>query len=120
MTAFPHHAEADDPLERARELMREHGIRHLPVVRDGRPVSIVTERDLDVAEGAAGAGREGLLVGDVCRGEAFVADLNDPLDVVALRMAKRHADAALVVKDERLVGIFTTTDVCRCLGDLLR
>ena len=121
MTAVPYYADASDPLDRARELMREHHIRHLPVVRDGKPISIITVREIDVADGAAGTGRGGLRVADVCRPEAaYVVELNEPLDVVALRMADRHADAALVVKDGRLIGIFTHTDVCRCLGDLLR
>jgi CBS domain-containing protein len=38
-------APADDP-RKALELMREHNIRHLPVTSDGRPVAMVSVRDL--------------------------------------------------------------------------
>ena len=38
----------------------------------------------------------------------------------ALQMAKEHIDCAVVVKDERLAGIFTFSDVCRSYGELLR
>ncbi|CAL9321483.1 Hypoxic response protein 1 [Streptomyces sp. SudanB135_2055] len=36
----------DDELERAVELMREHAVRRVPVVDDGRPVGIVSLGDL--------------------------------------------------------------------------
>jgi len=36
----------DDSLETVLTLMQKHGVRHLPVVRDDRPVGIVTSRDL--------------------------------------------------------------------------
>ena len=36
----------DDPVNRAVELMREHAVRRLPVCQDGRPVGIVSIRDL--------------------------------------------------------------------------
>ena len=35
-------------------------------------------------------------------------------------MAGRHIGSALVVKGEKLAGIFTMTDACRVLADLLR
>jgi len=37
-----------DPVERAVALMREHAVRRLPVVEDGRPVGIVSIGDLAV------------------------------------------------------------------------
>ncbi|MEU0054162.1 CBS domain-containing protein [Streptomyces sp. NPDC006184] len=38
----------DDDINRAVELMREHAVRRLPVVEDGRPVGIVSLGDLAV------------------------------------------------------------------------
>ena len=35
-----------DPLDRARELMALHGIRHLPVVAHGSVVGVVSQRDV--------------------------------------------------------------------------
>lgn len=37
---------ADDPVSRALELMFAHRVRHLPVVRDGRPIGVISSRDL--------------------------------------------------------------------------
>ncbi|EKV26902.1 putative signal-transduction protein [Caenispirillum salinarum AK4] len=46
MTADPDTLEADDPAMTALKMMREHNYRHLPVVKDGRPVGMVSIRDL--------------------------------------------------------------------------
>jgi acetoin utilization protein AcuB len=113
MTAFPHSVERGASLETARALMVEHGIRHLPVLEDGRPVSVITDRDLQLAP-------EAWTVGDIARGEAYVVDLNEPLDVVLRHMAAAHLDCAVVVRDGKLAGIFTTTDACRHFAELLQ
>jgi CBS domain-containing protein len=36
----------NDSVERALTLMLKHGMRHLPIVRDGKPVGILTRHDL--------------------------------------------------------------------------
>ena len=122
MTAFPYYIEGDQPVARAREMMAEHGIRHLPVVKDGVLVSVVTDRDIRLALGQAAAPVDDgeMLVRDVPARDAYIVELTEPLDVVVLHMARHRTDAALVVKSERLVGIFTMTDACHFLGDLLR
>ncbi|MFE9095854.1 CBS domain-containing protein [Streptomyces sp. NPDC007264] len=40
--------EAEDELDRAVDLMREHSVRRVPVVEDGRPVGIVSLGDLAI------------------------------------------------------------------------
>lgn len=46
MTPDPDTLEADDPAMNALTMMREHNYRHLPVVKDGKPVGMVSIRDL--------------------------------------------------------------------------
>jgi CBS domain-containing protein len=46
MTRPPITATPDDPLERIVELMRAHGIRRVPIARDGKLVGIVSADDL--------------------------------------------------------------------------
>jgi acetoin utilization protein AcuB len=122
MTTFPYSVESGQPIATARETMAEHGIRHLPVVEDGKLIRVITDRDVRLALGQREEPDDvpTLLVRDVPGREAYVVELTEPLDVVALHMARHGIDAALVVKNERLVGIFTMTDACRLLGDLLR
>jgi len=113
MTPFPYAIDIGEPAERAAALMAEHDITHLPVLEAGRPVGLLTDHALRRVAALA-------RVGDAEIAEIYVVELSVPLDVVLLTMARRDLDAALVVKDDRLVGIFTRTDACRCFGELLR
>jgi acetoin utilization protein AcuB len=113
MTPFPYWVETTDTLERAKVLMLEHDIRHLPVMEDGKLVSVLSERDMRSAPAAR-------LVRDACLREVYVVGLTEPLDRVLMHMAERHIGSALVVKEGKLAGIFTTTDACRTFGQLLR
>ena len=47
MTPFPHFVEVDESLLRARVMMVEHDVHHLPVQDQGRLVGILTDRDLN-------------------------------------------------------------------------
>jgi acetoin utilization protein AcuB len=122
MTPFPHSVESTTPLNRAVEIMAGHEVRCLPVVDGGRVIGVVADLDARRAldEAATNPGSPPPLVQDVCDTGAYVVELTEPLDVVLLEMAKRHADPALVTKDGRLVGIFTKTDACRRFSQLLR
>lgn len=115
MTPFPYSVELNAALGEARALMREHAIRHLPVT-DGRDiVGVITVYDLN-ARSEGGATR----VRDCYVSDAYVVDLNEPLDNVLLTMAERHIGSAIVTRAGKLAGVFTTVDACRCFGEFLR
>lgn len=121
MTPFPYSVGMDDPVNRVRQLMDDFNIRHLPVMADGQPISVISDRDIHRARGGVRSLRQGKLrVKDIDTQEAYVVELSEPLDRVLSRMAERHARCAVVVKNGRLAGIFTVTDACRCFGQLLR
>jgi acetoin utilization protein AcuB len=119
MTPFPYWIDANRPLNEASRLMAERGISHLAVQDDGEIVGLISEREVERARGlhpAAG----GLTVAEVATRQVYVVGLMEPLDRVLEHMVEHNVDAALVVKDGKLAGIFTTTDACRCFGQLLR
>jgi acetoin utilization protein AcuB len=121
MTPFPYSVSLGDPVSRARRMMEEHHIRHLPVTEGERPISIISDRDIKlVLDPARGQPPDKLLVRDICAPKTYIVELNAPLDQVLLKMAERHIGSALVVKSGRLAGIFTVTDACRWFGRFLR
>jgi acetoin utilization protein AcuB len=122
MTPFPHTVEANAPLREAHALMAAHRIRHLPVKDGGSVVGVVSDRDLEgvdaPSERPAAAGPR--LVRDVMDPSPYVVDLDEPLERVLATLAERRIGCALVVKEDRLAGIFTATDACRVFAQHLR
>ncbi len=122
MTPFPWFIRIEDPLARAKEVMEQQGIRHLPVTKDDEPVGVVTTRDIRLLESAIQdpQRRAALSVRDACVPDAFVVETSEPLDRVLLEMARHHLGSVLVVKGKKLAGIFTVSDACRSYGEFLR
>ncbi len=82
-------------------------------------MGIVTERDLRVADGVAG-GASDIALSLIGTDPPFVVDADTPLHAVLDEMADERKGSAMVTGDGELVGILTTTDVCRYLAEWLR
>jgi acetoin utilization protein AcuB len=118
MTAMPHSIGADIGLPTAQEMMREHRIRHLPVRKGGRLVGILSDRDIKLALSLTSA--EKLAVEEVMTPDPYTVAPDAPIDEVVLHMAEKKYGCAVVEQQNgKLVGIFTTTDGMRVLGELL-
>lgn len=118
MTRQPWTIQARSSLADAHELMRVHGIRHLPVVEDGQLVGLVSDRDLRVYESVGGARSEP--VRDAMSEPVFSVAATDTVDDVARRMGERRYGSAVVVAQTGAVeGIFTATDACSALVEVL-
>ena len=120
MTAHPHSIGRDQPLVRAHALMREHRIRHLPVLDGGQLVGVLSDRDLHLIESLKDVDPQLLLVDEAMSTEVFAVSPDAALDEVAISMAEHKYGCAVVLKGHQVVGIFTTVDVCRALSELLR
>jgi CBS domain-containing protein len=121
MTPFPYAVDAEAPIERAIELMREHKIRHLPVTTKGALTSVVTDRDIKLVLGPDFAypnSRE-LKVRDAMVKDCYIVDLATPLAAVVRHMASQRIGSAVVTRRGKLAGVFTTNDACRAFADYL-
>ena len=111
-----------DKVRAAQSLMSEKKVRHLPVLRDGELVSIVTDRDINLALVANKelTAAEQMTVGDVCALQLYKVEADTPLDQVVNHMAEHTVGSVIVTRDGKLAGIFTATDACKYLGMCLR
>jgi len=111
-------------------LMREARIRHLPVLDDSRRlVGIVTDRDLRQVildprlQERLGAGLAdtlaGLTVRDVMTWAVITVRPETEIRDAARLLHQRKIGALPVVKNGRLVGILTETDVIRAFAEVL-
>jgi len=115
MTQSPHCIGPRATLSTARRLMREHLIRHLPVVdRDGL-TGVLSERDLDALERFREIDPERVTVAEAMTQDIYTATPDEDLDRVAAAMVERRCGSAVIVDQGRVVGLFTTTDALRAV-----
>jgi acetoin utilization protein AcuB len=121
MTPFPYSVYVDAPLEQARELMLEHRFRHLPVTSGDAVVGMLTNRDIKLVSGPEFANPDPrkLTVRDVYVDRPCIVPASTPVSRVARTMAENHIGSAIVTKNDKLVGIFTVTDACRALAEII-
>ena len=106
----------------ARELMRRHGIRHLPVIVGKKPQGMLSDRDTNVPALLQGSKAEEWLDGvDVAQAmskPAVVVTPEESVGVAANRMRGNKLGSLAVVDgdDGRIVGIVTEVDALEVLS----
>jgi acetoin utilization protein AcuB len=119
-TLSPVAIEASARLPAVARLMKEQGIRHVPVVDERRHVvGIVSQRDLNLLINLPGS--DEMLAETVLVPEPYAVQTGTPLVEVAAHMVERRLGSALVLSREGVIaGIFTWTDALRALVAVLR
>jgi acetoin utilization protein AcuB len=111
---------ASETLSTVEDIMRLGGVRHLPVVRAGRLVGVVSERDLlrvslsnlnESGNDERRAFLHGLEIGRAMSTPPIVVEPFATVDKAALLMAENKIGCLPVVEDEDLVGLVTATDL---------
>jgi CBS domain-containing protein len=111
---------ADDTLDIVKEIMDLGSVRHLPVVRKGKLVGVVSQRDLLRASLSNVMGLpadeqhrflKGVAISEVMSSPAISIAPDASVKEAARIMAKHKIGCLTVLKGEQLVGILTETDV---------
>jgi CBS domain-containing protein len=120
----------DTPVPAAIALMRQHGIRHLPVVESGRLVGMISRGDLREASITASINADQyelhfllskLTVAKLMSRKVYTVTA-DAFVVHAAELMTEHKIAGLPVVDEKggVIGIVTDSDLLRMLVTKLR
>jgi acetoin utilization protein AcuB len=117
-----------DTFLHAMHLIRDRGIRHLPVVEGRQVVGIVTDRDIRQASvspashlntSEAQALLDKVTVAEIMSKPAIIIDPDDTVEEAARRLLKHRIGGLPVVRDGQLVGIITETDVLEAFLDVM-
>jgi len=120
MTPAPHSIGRNQPLMQAHRMMHQHGIRHLPVLEQGKLVGILSERDLFFLETIASVDLEKTHVDEGMSQDVYCVGTDAELAEVVTNMAKHKYGCAVVVDRGHVVGMFTTTDALTVFAERLR
>jgi acetoin utilization protein AcuB len=119
MTAAPHTIAPTSSLSRAVKIMRDHQVRHLPVVDHERVVGVLSQRDILIMESLPGVNPTEVRVEEAMVQDVFTAAPDTPIGEVVETMIERRLGSTIVSDGEHVLGVFTTTDALRALHDLL-
>ncbi len=106
-------------VEQALERMRANNICHLPVLRGGQLVGIVSDRDINLVYSLPGGQK--MKVEEVMAESPYAVPKDTPLHEVIHEMAlKKYGATVIVDQREHVLGIFTATDSLQILEEVLK
>ncbi|MEK6779697.1 MAG: CBS and ACT domain-containing protein [Candidatus Deferrimicrobiota bacterium] len=121
MMRNPVHVDENDSMKKAMDLLREHEIRHLPVLKDGEKlVGILSERDIKQASPSPATALEireiyylldKVKVKQIMTRRPYTISSTAPIEEAALILREKKIGCLPVVEEGRLVGIITETDI---------
>lgn len=118
MTPQPLTIGRQQSLSTAHRLMRDHHVRHLPVLEHGELIGVVSQRDLYFLETIRGIDLDDDLVEDAMTTDTYAIEPDAPISAVARQMARYRYGCAVVVERGKVIGIFTATDALRLVSTL--
>ncbi len=121
MTPSPLTLRFDQTLSEAARLMGEHAVRHLPVLRDGSIVGVLSDRDIAIVESLGAVRPDAICAAEAMTPGPYCVPPEMSLGRVVTLMARHKYGCAIVTEapDNRVLGVFTVTDALRLLDRLL-
>ncbi|HEX6240535.1 MAG TPA: CBS domain-containing protein [Polyangiales bacterium] len=119
MTANSHIAGSEQPLPSACARMRELGLQHVPVVRDGKLCGVLSEQEVARLEASPSTELACLSVVAAMGQEPYLVAPSTPLLHVVRAMATHGYSCAVVLERGAVLGVFAVVDALRALTGFL-
>lgn len=118
MTTSPDAINFEATIIEAMNVMEKHNIRHLPVIKNNQLFGLLSDRDVKSILAFAGSNPRTIKVGEICTDQPYITKPDALLTDVVAEMASQKYGSVLVADNGKLVGIFTTVNVCQALIDI--
>ena len=110
MTTNPRCVSPDDSIQIAARIMREEDTGVVPIVEDGRPIGVITDRDI-VVRAVADGSQANKPVREIATGDLVCATPDMSTREATKIMSERQIRRLPVVENDRLVGIISLGDI---------
>jgi acetoin utilization protein AcuB len=117
----------DESVAHAMHLMKDNGIKHLPVVRDGRLIGVISDRDIKAYAPSKATALDvyeinyllaKAVVKDAMGRQLTTTTPDTPVEQAALVMLDNNLGCLPVLEGDVLVGIISDRDIFRALLDI--
>ena len=118
----------EDSFRHAMTLIRQKGIRHLPVVEAGQLVGIITDRDIRQTSPSPATSLEihelhylleRVKIREIMTRKVYTVTPETPIEEAARLMLEHKIGGLPVLQAGRLVGIITETDILRAFVEVI-
>ncbi|QBD84093.1 CBS domain-containing protein [Clostridium tetani] len=103
--------QAEDTVEHAAQLMKEHGVGSLPICNEGKIVGIITDRDIALRSVARGESIQNQTVRNIMTSNPITVSPNISATEAAEIMSKKQIRRLPVVENKNLVGMVSLGDI---------
>lgn len=110
MTSNPRTVSLQDSIQNAARIMRDEDTGVVPVVDNGKPVGVITDRDI-VVRAVAEGGQPNRPVRDIVTSELVAATPDMSVSEATELMSAHQVRRLPVVENNRLVGIVSIGDI---------
>lgn len=110
-------ADPDLPVRDALRMMERHNVGSLVIVRDGRLVGLLTERDFARRVASAGQAALEAVVGDLMISDVLVVSPDTSIDDCMALMTEKRTRHLPVFENDQVVGVVSIGDVVKGLID---
>lgn len=119
MTTMPVRVDESATLRTVLRLMERYNIRHVVVTDENKLKGVLSEREVKAIVAAGHVNVETAPIAPLVVEPAYQVAAEAPLLEVCKVMHREKFGSAVVVSDEKIVGIFTSIDALKVLTDLL-
>ena len=118
----------EDSFRHAMTLIRQKGVRHLPVVEEDRLVGIVTDRDIRQTSPSPATSLEihelhylleKVRIREIMTRKVYTVTPDTPVEEAARLMLEHRIGGLPVLQEGRLVGILTETDLLKAFVEVV-
>ena len=119
MTYLPKSIGYDQTIAQAKDFMNKLKLRHLPVLKGGKLVGLISDRDINLVLQFNDVDANKLTVEEAYTPDPYFTAPTTPLNEVVAHMAEKKYGCAIVVDNNKVVGIFTEIDAYKAFSELL-